>query len=111
MDSNELLIRYWHLDKSGASGGTREAPRAGGPSQDLGDREAQPYQQHNPGFVRRTADRAPASTPQAGDPGEGQALDGGVCRLSLPLFILQLRFSFQLLCPSLLAALPILLLL
>lgn len=58
----------------------REAPRPGGPSQDLSDREAQPRQEHNPTFVRRTADRArnsPYDPSCRGGPGLGR----GLCRL------------------------------
>lgn len=57
----------------------REAPRPGGPSQDLSDREAQPCQEHNPSFVR-TADRArnsPYDPSCRGGPGLGR----GLCRL------------------------------
>lgn len=61
MDSNELLIRYWHLDKSRASGWEGRLPGQAAPSRDLNGREAQPCQEHNPGFVRGMADRAWAS--------------------------------------------------
>jgi hypothetical protein len=76
MDSNEPLIRHWHLDNLGPLAG-KGGSQGSGPSQDLSGGEAQPCQEHNPGFVRVAGDRVWASAlwgpgpPHKGGPGPG----------------------------------------